>query len=66
MIFTYQQIVELNDTETNIYQYVIKNTDAVLKMKVRDLANATFVSTATLVRFCQKLGCEGFTEFKTK
>lgn len=66
MIFTYQQIVELNDTETNIYQYVIKNTDAVLKMKVRDLANATFVSTATIVRFCQKLGCEGFTEFKTK
>lgn len=66
MIFTYQQIVELNDTETNIYQYVIKNTDAVLKMKVRDLANATFVSTATIVRFYQKLGCEGFTEFKTK
>ena len=35
-------------------------------MSVRDLAKATHVSTATIVRFCQKLDCQGFVEFKTK
>lgn len=66
MIFTYRQIAELNETETSIYQYVIKNIPEVVKMSVRDLANATHVSTATVVRFCQKLECQGFVEFKTK
>ena len=65
-MFSYKQIAKLNDTETNIYQYVIKNINNVLKMSVRDLAEETYVSTATIVRFCQKLGCDGFVEFKTK
>lgn len=66
MIFTYKQIANLNDTETRVYQYVIKNMEKVLKMSVRELAAETFVSTATIVRFCQKLECGGFVEFKTK
>lgn len=65
-MFTYRQIASLNDTETNIYHYIVKNMDAVLKMGVRELANKTFVSTATIVRFCQKLDCEGFSDFKVK
>lgn len=66
MIFTYKQIASLNDTETNIYHYVIKNIQLVLKMSIRELAEKTFVSTATIIRFCQKLDCNGFVEFKTK
>lgn len=66
MLFTYKQIADLNPTETSVYQYVIKNIPAVIKMSVRDLAKATHVSTATIVRFCQKLDCQGFVEFKTK
>lgn len=66
MLFTYQQISGLNDTEVLIYRYVIKNISSVIKMSVRDLAEATHVSTATIVRFCQKLECNGFVEFKTK
>ena len=38
----------------------------VLKMSIRTLASNTFVSTATIVRFCQKFDCEGFSEFKVK
>lgn len=30
---------------------------------VRELAQATFVSTATIMRLCQKLGFSGFSEF---
>lgn len=66
MIFTYKQIASLNDTETNIYQYVIKNLESVLNMSVRELSEKTFVSTATIIRFCRKLECNGFVEFKTK
>jgi len=66
MIFTYKQIASLNDTETNIYHYVIKNLESVLNMSVRELAEKTFVSTATIMRFCQKLECNGFIEFKMK
>lgn len=66
MLFTYKQIACLNMTETSIYQYVIKNVPTVIKMSVRDLAKVTHVSTATIVRFCQKMECQGFVEFKTK
>jgi len=66
MIFTYKQIAKLNNTEINIYQYIIKNLEKVLKMSIRELAKKTFVSTATIVRFCQKMDCNGFVEFKMK
>lgn len=66
VLFTYRQIAELNETETYIYQYVIKNIDKVIKMSVRDLADETHVSTATIVRFSQKLDCQGFVEFKIR
>lgn len=66
MLFTYKQISSLNETETYIYQYVIKNIDNVVKMSVRDLAAATHVSTASIVRFCKKTGCRGYVEFRMK
>lgn len=65
-MFTYKQIASLNDTETKIYNYIVKNMDQVLKMTIRELANETFVSTATIIRFCQKMNCDGFKEFKIK
>ena len=40
--------------------------EAVLQMSVRELAEKTYVSTASIIRFCQKMGCDGFVEFKTK
>lgn len=64
MLFNYKNIIKLNTTEKTIYQYVVNNMDAVLKMNVRELADATFVSTATIVRFTQKMGCDGFNDFK--
>ena len=56
----------MNETETFIYRYVMKHIKVVTNMSVRDLAECTHVSTATVVRFCQKLDCNGFVEFKTK
>lgn len=62
--FTYSQVESLNETETYVYNYVIKNTKKVLNESIRELANDTHVSTATVMRFCKKMGCEGFTELK--
>lgn len=64
MIFTYQQIASLNETEMMIYRFVIKNIDTILKMSIRDFASLTHVSTATIVRFCRKMNCSGYSEFK--
>lgn len=62
--FTYSQVESLNETETYVYNYVVKNTKKVLNESIRELANNTHVSTATVMRFCKKMGCEGFTELK--
>lgn len=64
MEFTYSQVESLNETETYVYNYVVKNTKKVLNESIRKLANDTHVSTATIMRFCKKMGCEGFTELK--
>ncbi len=64
MLFSYKQIASLNNTETKIYEYVIKNTEKVLEMNIRQFADANFVSTATLSRFFKKCECDGFVDFK--
>lgn len=35
-------------------------------MKIREFADSIHVSTTTVIRFCKKVGCNGFTEFKIK
>jgi DNA-binding MurR/RpiR family transcriptional regulator len=35
-------------------------------MNIRELAAITGVSTTTVLRFCSKVGCEGFTQFRYK
>lgn len=66
MSFTYAQVRSLNDIESDVYNYVINNREKVLCKSIRELAKDTHVSTATVMRFCKKMGCEGFLEFKYK
>ncbi|EUJ22658.1 SIS domain-containing protein [Listeria grandensis FSL F6-0971] len=58
--------IELNDTEMAIYNYIATNLDTVTYMRIRDLADATHVSTTTILRFCRKFSCSGFSEFRVK
>jgi len=44
----------------------MKNSEKVIYMRIRELANEAHVSTTTILRFCKKLDCEGFSEFKVK
>ena len=59
-MFTYKQIESLNDLELQVYEYIIKNHDIVLKLTIRELAKNVHVSTTTILRFCKKMDCEGF------
>ncbi|RPK31423.1 MurR/RpiR family transcriptional regulator [Paenibacillus xylanexedens] len=65
-MFTAEMIASLNELEISLYNYIIKNEDKVALMRIRDLANETHVSPSTIFRFCRKLNCEGFSEFKIK
>ncbi|SER34470.1 transcriptional regulator, RpiR family [Gracilibacillus ureilyticus] len=65
-IFTHEMIVSFNELETALYNYISQNSEKAAYMRIRELADETHVSTATILRFCRKAGCEGFSEFKIK
>lgn len=65
-MFEYDVIQSLNELELSVYEYIMKNREKVMYMKIRDLANEAHVSTTTVLRFCKKAKCEGFSEFKFK
>ncbi|MCF7754184.1 MurR/RpiR family transcriptional regulator [Paenibacillus sp. FSL R5-0766] len=65
-MFTSQQISSYNELELSLYHYITQNMETVAYMRIRELADETHVSTATILRFCRKNQCEGFSEFKVK
>lgn len=65
-MFTHSAIASLNNLEMMVYNFVIKNRDKVMYMTIRELADAAGVSTTTVLRFCRKLNCEGYSEFRVR
>lgn len=65
-MFSNEEISSFNELEVSLYNYISKNSDKVIYMRIRELANETHVSTSTILRFCRKLNCEGYAEFKVK
>ncbi|QGQ44953.1 MurR/RpiR family transcriptional regulator [Metabacillus sediminilitoris] len=65
-MFSNEIIASFNELETSLYNYIIQYSDKVAYMRIRELANETHISTASILRFCRKLNCEGFSEFKVK
>ncbi|CDQ37888.1 MULTISPECIES: MurR/RpiR family transcriptional regulator [Virgibacillus] len=65
-MFTHDMIASFNELETSLYNYICQNIDKVAYMRIRELADETHVSTATILRFCRKINCDGFSEFKVK
>lgn len=63
-LFSYEQISELNSGEFRVYNFVSAHMQKAAEMNIRELAAASEVSTTTVLRFCSKTGCEGYTEFK--
>jgi len=65
-MFSIKNIQELNHLEMSVYQYVMQHQDAIPYMRIREFASDTHVSTTTILRFCKKMGCDGYAEFKLK
>lgn len=65
-MLTIKQIESLNELETLVFDYISTHEKEILTMKLNDLANEIHVSTTTILRFCKKAGCNGFSEFKIK
>lgn len=65
-MFTVEEIQSLNELELSVYEYVMQHKNAVSYMRIRELAAEAHVSTTTVLRFCKKMGCDGYTEFKLR
>jgi len=63
-MFDFEKVQRLNGLELTILNYVLAHRELVEKMTIRKLATEAHVSTSTILRFCEKLDFEGFSEFK--
>ena len=63
-LFSYEQIRAMKPGEFRVYNYVAAHLDTAPDMNIRQLAKEAGVSAATVLRFCEKAGCNGYTELK--
>lgn len=57
-------ISSLTGNELNILKYVYGHPEEILQMSIQELARQVSYSSATILRFCKKLGYSGFAELK--
>ena len=65
-MFSHRDLARLNDLEMQVYQFIIKHRERVGYMTIRELAEQAAVSTTTVLRFCRKMHCEGWSEFRIR
>lgn len=63
-VFSYEQLKKLNPGEFRVYNFIVSHLDSVPEMNIRQIAEGVGVSTTTVLRFCEKAGCSGYTELK--
>jgi len=61
-ITTFQS--RLTENDFLIWSYITNHKKNSLTMSINELAKQCNVSRTTIMRFCQKLGFDGFSEFK--
>lgn len=52
------------EVDFHIHNYILQNIHTISHMTIRELADKTNVSTATILRFCKKSGFSSFVELK--
>lgn len=55
---------QLTNSEKKIANYVLENPEKVYNLSTYDLARLSETSPSSVVRFCQRMGFNGFQEFK--
>ncbi|MBD1574914.1 MULTISPECIES: MurR/RpiR family transcriptional regulator [Vibrio] len=59
-------LAQFSTNEQKIAHHLLSDPFSVLSLSSQKLANQCEVSQSSIVKFTQKLGCRGFTEFKVK
>ncbi|WP_162612879.1 MurR/RpiR family transcriptional regulator [Lachnoclostridium sp. An14] len=54
----------LTESEKRVFSYIYQNQARSAKMNIQDVAKAAAVSKTVVINMCQKLGFEGFSDFK--
>lgn len=52
--------------ESQLFTFIVNHQEEVTKMTIRQLSALNQISTTSIIRFCRKFDCEGFSEFKIK
>lgn len=66
LIKTLELQQDFSDSECMISTYLLTHFRQLAGMTTRQLAKNTYTNSAAIVRFCQKLGFSGYTEFKVQ
>lgn len=63
-MFKQEILNSFNELDYSIYNAVLRYGTRIASIQVKELADTAHVSTASVVRFCKKIGCNGYSEFK--
>ena len=55
---------QLSNAESEVRDYILKNSRSVVNMSVQELAKSSFSSPATIIRLCKRIGLDGYSELK--
>ena len=58
-------LADLTKNEQALFEFVIKNMQKIQGKSIREVSSLAYVSTATFLRFVQKIGFSGYSEFIT-
>ncbi len=65
-LFSKNALNQFSDLDYEVYNFILKNDEKIAYMTIREVANEAHVSTTTITRFCKKINCDGFSEFKVR
>lgn len=65
-LFSKNVLGQFSELDYEVYHFILKNSDKIPYMTIREVANEAHVSTTTITRFCKKVNCDGFSEFKVR
>lgn len=57
---------KLTDSEKQIVDFIEANPRIVINLSLEELSEQCYVSQASIIRLCKKLGTKGFAEFKIR
>jgi DNA-binding MurR/RpiR family transcriptional regulator len=66
MMFSNQVLNQFSELDYEVYNFILKNSEKIPYLTIREFANEAHVSTTTIARFCRKVNCNGFSEFKIR